>query len=133
MPPSDWPMGNFCGGIILINDPCGRTQFAVGGASPEQVALGCMRNRLCKQWRASQQAELLRGSRCCFFLSSCSDHQLWRVIGMCEPYKPFPLHIAFAHGVCYSNRNQTRTLASMYTLLGCTVILIFRASASHFN
>jgi hypothetical protein len=78
MPPSDWQTyRNFCGVVILIDDPCGRTQFAVGGASPEQVALGCRGNRLCKQWGASQRAGRapLWFRLLLFFSSSWSDHQ----------------------------------------------------------
>lgn len=32
-----------CDAIFLENDQCGRVQTTVGGAIPEQVALGCVR------------------------------------------------------------------------------------------
>ena len=38
MPPSYWPIGKPVG-MFLSNDSCGRTQPAVGGATPAQAVL----------------------------------------------------------------------------------------------
>lgn len=42
------------GGIVLINDWCGRAQLTVGGAAPGQVVLSCIRKQASRSWRKNQ-------------------------------------------------------------------------------
>ena len=104
---------------FLISDWCERVQPIVGGAIPGLVALGSIRKQSEQAMRrksvsstpsmTSASAPVSRFLPC---LSSCPDFLWWwTVMWKCKPNKPFPLQLAFGHGLCSNSNPETNRLS----------------------